>query len=178
VFLQDQIMMVPAIKECYRHWGLHGLHYAVLFGWQGSPYLTELDPEKRDILAYDAVRNTELYDYAKEKMAKPDKVTKQMYQNVFVKRAIEAFNALAPVPQLHSRNYFGKQIVNIRKQLEQLKFDTDDVALLQKASKVYETLNKQMKDMNKEMKEIDAEINVMYQAEKLVTLDMLIAAQS
>lgn len=175
MFPQDQMMLVPALKDCYRHFGLHGLHYAVLWGWEGSPYKTLVDEIERDVVCYDALRVVDLYDVVKGKLAKPDKVTQNMYENVFIKKAVEAINNIAPVPQLQLRNYYLTQIAKYRKNADDIIFKPSDAKAFKDQTSTHASIMTSIRTMTKTVAEIDKEMEEAFKLEKVMTLDMLIS---
>jgi len=173
MFMLDQLLLNSTVKECYKHFGIHGLHYAILFGWTGSPYRSKADIEERDMLAYDAVKSTELYDTVKGKIAKSDKLTRHMYKNPFIKQAINTINELAKVPILELRYFFVKEIDILKQQIENVKWDKD-ATTLKKQVDTHKIIMESIKNMTKEIESIDAKIEEKFKIEKYPSLNDLI----
>ena len=173
IFMLDQLLMDSALKECYKHFGIHGLYYAILFGWNGSPYRSKTNIEERDQLAYDSVKTLEIFDSYKDKIAKPDKLTKDMYKNPFIKKAIETINELAKVPILELKYFFLKQIETLRLQIETVKWDKDPT-ILKKQVDTHKGIMESIKKMTTEIEIIDAKIEEIFRNEKLPSLNDII----
>lgn len=179
MFPLDQLLMDPAIKSCYDKFGVHGLHYAVLFGWEGSPYKTKTDVEQRHQLVYDSVRHLELYDTMKNKLISPtyNKMIPNMYVNPFVIKAIEVINTLARIPVLEMRNYYLIQLDLLKKQASEIKFgkkEKEDPVQLKKTADTQALFMTQIQKIQKAIDEIDERIEKMFHQEKHVDLYDLI----
>ncbi|MCE7039229.1 hypothetical protein [Dyadobacter sp. CY312] len=158
MFALDQMLMVRELRECYKHYGIHGLHYTVLFGWDGSPYKNELDLELRDKFVYDDVYSDDLYDLSKGKFVDNKKSRhRDMYKNPFIMAAIKTINALAKVPQLELHSYYEEQIAELKIQAN-ISWKTGNTSELKAQAQAQNLLLANIKTLQKNQKEIADEI--------------------
>lgn len=177
MFPLDQMLMDPACKDCYDKFGIHGMHYAVLFGWDGSPYKTKTDEDQRHDLVYSSVKHMDLYDTMKNKMvlAQNAKITQIVKDNVFVKKAIAVINTLARIPALEMRNYYFQQMDSLKKQADKIKYkDGADPGDVKKTADTQALFMNQIRAMEKAIDEIDKKLEAMFYQEKHVDLYDLI----
>lgn len=172
MFPLNQMLMIQELKECYKFFGVHGLTYAVLFGWEGSPYKGELNEEVRDKQVYDAVYSEDIFDINKKKYVLETNLKtriKEMYRNHFIIKAIKAINRTAPVPQLEMYHYYGEQIEALKKEID-VKWDADIVKKQKQAS----TQNSQLKniaEMEKAQRSVKAEMTSVMRIQKIASLN-------
>lgn len=61
VYYFEQGFMVKEYRDIYKKYGVHGVNYAILFGWMGSPY-KDRDLEMRHKAVYKASFDIKQYD--------------------------------------------------------------------------------------------------------------------
>jgi len=172
MFPLNQMLMIQELKECYKYFGAHGLSYAVLFGWEGSPYKSEIKEEVRDKQVYDAVYSEDIYDINKKKYVLESNLKtriKEMYKNHFIIKAVKAINRAAPVPQLEMYHYYGEQIEKLKKEIDVV-WDADIVKKQKQAS----TQNSQLKNINemeKAQKAVKQQMSDVMRIQKIASLN-------
>jgi len=106
LFVLDQMMMTGAVNNVYKRYGIHGIYYAVLFGWPGSPFASITSNEERDKLVFEEVYNRTYYDMIrKEEIApKSNDYFRDQYTRADMKKAIDVIAKLARVPVIEEKN--------------------------------------------------------------------------
>lgn len=175
MFPIEQMLMIPDCHTCYKNYGIHGLYYAILFGWAGSPYRNKTNEEERDTTVYDAIRLTEIFDYNKGKMAKPDKTHREMYKNPHIKKAIQAIIQHARIPTLELRAYYTQQIDELMGHKSNIVYNPADAATFKKQLDTVTAINNAIESYTKTISGIDRELEQLFKVEKRGTLDLLMA---
>lgn len=158
MFPLDQMLMVKELRECYKYYGIHGLHYAVLFGWEGSPYKNELDLSIRDKMVYDDVYADELYDMNKGAFVNNLKQRhREMYKAPMIMASIRALNLIARVPQIELNNYYEEQIATLKEQAN-MSWKAGNTRELKEQAQAQKLLLDNIKTLQKNQKEILDEI--------------------
>lgn len=146
-FPSDQLMMIGEFQTIYKQFGWQGVMYAILFGWQGSPYVNgTVNEEERDGLIMDHIENTDIYDPIKEKLVVNAHLkAKQMFKMPAIKAGIKLINQLCPVPLLELANFYEQESTNIKKAIKDITYETDPEKNAKNAaakSKLFDTLEK------------------------------------
>lgn len=176
IFAVDQFMIIPAVRDCYRYYGIHGVYYAILFGWEGSPYRGKPDLNERNTLAYMAIKDVELYDPVKDRRVRASqKIYKDnMYENNYIKQCINAINSLVRTPMLEQRTYYLTQIDELRAQQKKMILDPTDAMNFKRQVDTNKSINQSIKEMTNEIEKIDIALVERFKIDKYLSLDQLI----
>ena len=120
IFMLDQLTMHLTVNTVYKHFGVHGILYAICFYWEGSPYVSgEDDLERRHLQVLSNTCRIEQFDiFRNEMMNPPTKSNQPHYQNANILQAGKDLNILAAVPELAQARWNRIQIEQLRKKAE------------------------------------------------------------
>lgn len=104
IFILGQMNMISSLRAVYEKYGIHGIYYAVLFGWPGSPYASVTDEEQRDAYVVKEVYGNTYYDsIRKEQITIEDFSVKEQYKAHDMAEAMKVIYDLARVPVIENR---------------------------------------------------------------------------
>ena len=160
VFVLNQMMMLDALRIVYHKYGIHGIHYAVLFGWQGSPFAMITDDDARDGYVVREVYNSTYYDPIDKQSKKMENFsTKDQYKQEDMKNAIKIINELAPVPVIQNKLFYLKLLDKNKVALDQ-----DDINPANKKGIADQAKNQELLLKNRNL--LDKTLNEMLEREK------------
>lgn len=174
MFPVEQLLMVSAVQKMYSMYGIHGLYYAIYFGWEGSPFRSIEDKQERSERVMAEIFEQEYWDPSKKKHVPCSKMHSKknpFFQEHTMKPAIEAINSLAPVPQIESYNFLESQIHNLRKEMSKVKVDQNDPNKLSVQMKNLQTLLGNIKDMEKLRDQAMEEISSVMKEQEMCSLN-------
>lgn len=126
IFVLNQMMMLSSIRDVYKKYGIHGIYYAVLFGWSGSPFASLTNDSIRDENVVKEVYGSKYYDpVQKEEIASEPFSCKEQYKQQDMKAAIKMITSLARVPIIEERNLFLKLLDRNQEDLKKEAEPTD-----------------------------------------------------
>lgn len=114
-FIFDQILLVKEIRDLFKVYEDGSIHYAILFGWDGSPFKSIDDEKIRHEAVMLEIKNGDwIMDCPKLDSSK------KIYEKDVLKAAVAKINQLAPLLYLKNAAYYSSEIQNSRKMLEEL----------------------------------------------------------
>lgn len=154
LFVMDQMMMIGAIRDVYNKYGIHGIYYAVLFGWPGSPFYSVISEPARDELVVQEVYGTKYYDpVQKEEILTERFSCKEQFNQSDMKLAIQSINSLAPVPVLEEK-YLYTRLLEINKSGLERQADPQDYKGQTEIAKAQKELFSSRKTLNAFLDEV------------------------
>lgn len=119
MFVISQMMMIDSLREVYKRYGIHGIYYAVLFGWAGSPFASLTKESMRDENVCREVYGSTYYDPNKKELVTIENYQiKEQYLQDDMRAAIKIINELARVPIIEEKNLFLKLLDRNKEDLE------------------------------------------------------------
>lgn len=161
MFVLGQMMQIESLRVVYKKYGIHGIYYAVLFGWAGSPFATLTKDSLRDENVCREVYGSTYYDpNTKELVTMENYQVKDQYLQDDMRLAIKTINELARVPIIEERNLYLKLLDRNKEDLEREAHPQDTKGKIDiEANKVKlitnrQTMNKMLEEVQKKEKEI------------------------
>lgn len=159
-FMIEQMWQHQELRAVYKSFGIAGIHYAILFGWEGSSFRRyNITDDERDKMVCDEVYKADLYDPRQDKYVncKPKKLA-NMYNVPMIKQAIERLNIVAKVPVLELANFYEVEIEKIKKKIGAITLSSTDQAVLAKETANRKLLIDSLKTMQALYDEAEAKI--------------------
>lgn len=120
LFVMDQIMMIRSLNTIYHKYGIHGIYYAVFFGWSGSPFATITNEEEKHDLIAAEVYGKPYYDpIQKEEVSQEKLRNKDQYKKPDMQEAIQIIGRLARVPVLEDKISYLRWLDDNTKAMDQ-----------------------------------------------------------
>ena len=161
MFVLNQMMMIESIRSVYKRYGIHGIYYAVLFGWQGSPFASLTSESMRDENVCREVYGNTYYDpNIKELVSMENYQVKEQYLQDDMRSAIQSINELARIPILEEKALYLKLLdqnkVDLQRQAHPEDYKGQDMIEENKKKLIInrQNLNKMLEDVQKKEKEI------------------------
>jgi len=120
LFVVDQMTMISSIRQVYQKYGIHGIYYAVLYGWVGSPFYSITVEADRNKMVTREVYAGEYFDPVQKKQILPSEqyTCEDQYLQPEMREAIGMINSLARIPVVEDRVLYQKLLDQNKASLE------------------------------------------------------------
>ncbi|MGG7664046.1 hypothetical protein [Dyadobacter sp. BHUBP1] len=153
VFILDQMMMVDELRAVYHRYGIHGIYYAVLFCWAGSPFASLTDQAERHEAVCRQVYRSVYYDPIKQDDVRRERLrSPRQYEQEDMVAAFRRISELARVPVLEEKLLYLGMLDRIKVALS-VEFNPLDFKKAKEATEVQKNLLANSKAVSAALKE-------------------------
>jgi hypothetical protein len=111
-FMFDQLMLVREIRELHRQYEDGSIHYAILFGWDGSPFKAIDDPKSRHESVMAEIKHGGwVLECPKLEAAK------KLWERDAVIAAIEVINKMAKLRHISKAAFYQNELSKVKEML-------------------------------------------------------------